>query len=389
MSHDTSDDLTRTLRERADDVTGTALTFDDVRGRAGQIRRRRQAGVAAGIALVAAVVLPIALLGGAGSDKSDPDPTTPSPTHAVDPNAGGVPTLRDDVIVYPDGPRIPLRLERNAQLLSFTPLWTDRFVVSTFGDDGTKITLLDEVGNGVDHFPSDGGSLAVATDRSAVAWMGPDDTPQLLVAGDDEPQSLDRVPGSQQAVVAITGDCRSVCDVVLRADDRSADHFGSSWAVSSAGGVRDLPAGVPAVLDATPDGSLLAGLDAIAPDDIHVCGGVFDVGVGDYAWHGCQDNVFLFSPDGALVMTLFSEGAGPLALQVRDTRSGAVVAETSGSLITSWAWEDDRRLLAVVAEDDGSVSLQRISPDGPPETVLDGFHTDDPTTDVPLQLPIS
>ncbi|KQW49160.1 hypothetical protein ASC77_10730 [Nocardioides sp. Root1257] len=388
MSHDSSGDLTRTLRERADDVTGTALTFDDVRGRAGQIRRRRRAGVAAGVALVAAVVLPIALLGGAGADKSDPGPANPSPTHAVDPNAAGVPTLQDDVIIYPEGPRIPVRLPRNARVMSFTPLWTDRFVISTLDDDGTKISLLDQNGNGVDHFPTTGGSLAVAADRSAVAWMGTDGSPQLLVAGSDAPRTLGRVPGVMPALVAITGDCRTDCEVVGRSQDGKGE-FDGSWAASSNGGVRDLPTALPAVMDATSDGDLLAAITGIAADDIHACGGVYDVGAADLLWDTCEDNVFLFSPDGALVMTLFAEGAGPLSLTIRDARSGAPVATYDDGLIKSWAWEDDDHLLAVVAAADGAVSLQRIGTDGRSETVLDGFHVDDPTLDVPLQLPRS
>ena len=75
-----NDDLTRTFRERADAVVDSPLTYGDVRGRARQIRRRRAAGVAGGLALVAAVLVPIALLGGSGADKADPDPTKPSPT---------------------------------------------------------------------------------------------------------------------------------------------------------------------------------------------------------------------------------------------------------------------------------------------------------------------
>jgi hypothetical protein len=159
--------------------------------------------------------------------------------------------------------------------------------------------------------------------------------------------------------------------------------------VTSAGDVTDGPVAVPAVADVSPDGSLVAGLDSTADDDIHVCGGVYDVGVGDHLWRDCEDNAYDFSPDGALVATSFSEGLGPTGVRIRDAHSGAPVAELNGSLVTSYTWEDVRHLLVVVVEEDGSVSLQRFGSGGAPETVLDGLHTDDPTTDMPVVLPES
>ena len=154
-------------------------------------------------------------------------------------------------------------------------------------------------------------------------------------------------------MVAITGDCTTTCEVVGHYDDSSGG-LGSSWAVSPTDGtVPDLPAGVPAVVDASSDGALLAGLDAYAPDDIHTCGGVYDVAAGDYAWRSCEDSVYDFSPSGALVATTFSEGLGPTRIDVRDSDSGESVIGIAGGTITSWAWEDDTHLLAVVVKDNG------------------------------------
>ena len=106
----------------------------------------------------------------------------------------------------------------------------------------------------------------------------------------------------------------------------------------------------------------------------------------DFAWEGCEDNVYDFSPNGTLVATTFSEGLGPTRIDVRDADSGARLAGAAGGTITSWAWEDDTHLLAVQVDDRGDTSLLRIS-DGLDETVLDGFHTDDQTLGVPLVLP--
>ena len=381
----TQDDVSRTLREQADGLEDARpLTFDDVRGRARRIRRNRAGGVAAGVALVAAVVLPLALLGGTGADRSDPPPA-PEPTRAIDPNGGGLPTLQDGVIIHPDGPRIPLPAELRDHADGFAVLRGDRYLVTQSAGDGREALLIDAGGGLVDRFPIDSG-VAVGSDTS-VAWVAPDRTLQLLVPGSDEPRAVpvDGLDPSQ--ATAITGDCADQCTIAVRT--RAGGDLGSTAMVTSRGAVTmiDENAAVPAVVDASSDGAALAGLDEVAEDGIHLCGGVYDLRSDDFLWHQCEDNVFSFSPDDALVMTTFAEGLGPTGLKLRDTRSGAVVAELTGAgLITSYAWEDATHLLAVVVADDGSTSVQRIGTAGT-ETVLDGFHTDDPTLGVPVILP--
>ena len=383
----TDDDLRTALREHADSVAGTPLTFDGVRGRARQIRRRRTGSVAAGLALVAAIVLPVALLGGAGSDKSDDPPVAPSPTRAIDPADRGVPTIQDGVLIYPNGPRFPIRIGQD-RLLSFAELGTDRWVlgVGTEDEGRTEATVIDATGQVIARYPM-GSPLAAADDGSAVAWVDPQGTTQLLVADATEPRELGSEAGRHPTAVAITGDCSATCEVVGRVD--GDNDLGSSWIASTTGTVRSLPSSAPLVVDASSDGALLAALDGRDDDDIHLCGGVFDVGADAMLWRRCEDNVFEFSPDGALVMTTFAEGLGPNHLELRDSYSGAAVAELTGSLITSYAWEDSTHLLAVVVEEDGSTSVQRISAGTTPEIVLSGFHTDDPTIDVPVQLPLN
>ena len=382
----TQDDLGRALRERADGVaSGRPLTVDDVRRRARQVRRRRAGGAAAGVALVAAVVLPLALLGGAGSDRSVPPPA-PEPTRASEPSDRGVPTIQEGVLIYPNGPRFPIRIGRD-HATGFAELGTDRWVLSVVTEEEgrTEAAVIGTSGQVVARYPMTGG-LAASRDHTAVAWVDPGGAPQLLVAGAEEPQTLASVTGRRPTAVAITGECSAACEVVVRADGNGGG-LGSSWTASTTGTVETLPTGVPAVVDASSDGSLLAGIDGFDDDVDHACGGVYGAGAGAFLWHGCEDNVFAFSPDGALVMTSFAEGMGPTGLKLRDSRTGTPVAEVSGGLLTSYTWEDDQHLLAVVVEEDGSTSVQRIGTSGPPETVLEGFHTEDPTVDVPVMLP--
>ncbi|GAA4736624.1 hypothetical protein GCM10023350_20610 [Nocardioides endophyticus] len=382
----TEERLGRTLHEHADGVDGRPLTLGDVRGRARQIRRRRAAAAAGGLALVAAVALPVALLSGAGGDSSDPDPAKPSPTRAVDPNTG-VPTLQDGVIIYADGPRIPLPGELRQTADGFAVLGTDRYVVTSPAPDGEReATLVDEAGRQVDRFPLYSG-ITATPDGTSVAWIAPDRTLHLLVAGSDAPSIIALGDVRPTQTTAITGDCADVCTVAVRTA-RGGD-LGGTVVVTSDGDVTTGPAGVPAVAAVSPNGSLIAGFDSVDEDGIHVCGGMYDVGVGDYVWDGCEHNVFQFSPDGALVATSFGEGLGPTAVRIRDARSGATIAELGGSRIASTAWEDATHLLVVVVEDDGSTSLQRIGLDGPPETVLDGFTTSGDDLSPPIILPFT
>jgi hypothetical protein len=383
----TQEDLGRTLRERADGIDSRPITLGDVRGRARRIRRRQAAGVTAGLALLAAVVLPIALLGGSGTDRSDPDPATPSPSRAVDPADHGVPTLQDGVIVYQDGPRIPLSGELRGTADGFAVLGSDRYVVVSPASDGEReATLVDDAGRPLDRFPLYSG-LTAGPGGTSVAWIAPDRTLHLLVAGSDQPRTIAIGDVGATQTTAVNGDCADDCTIAVRTD-RGGD-LGGTVLVTASGEVVDGPAAVPAVVDISPDGSLIAGLDSIDDDDIHLCGGVYDVGAGDYAWRGCADNAFGFSPDGALVATSFAEGLGPTGVRIRDVRTGTVVAKLDSSWIASTAWEDATHLLAVVVADDGSTSLRRLGRDGSSVTVLDGFTTNGDDASPPITLPFT
>ena len=378
----TQDDVRRTLREQADGIeTARPLTFDDVRGRAHRIRRRRAGGVAAGVALVAAVVLPVALLGGAGGDRSGPDPATPSPSRAID-HSAGLPTLQDGVIIYPDGPRIPLQLDDGETASGFAPIG-DRFAVTLRTRSGRDMAAVYDASGHRSELYQSTPFLAVGDKGNAVAWAAADGTVQLLVADGKGPRVIGKVVGDAAHSVAITGTCARGCDVLV---DTVGHLLGTTWSVSGTGAVGKPAAALPSVDDASTDGALLAGLDRLMDDNIRGCGGVYDVRLNDFLWHQCGDvGGFSFSPDDSLVVSRRDgDGSG---IQLRDSRSGTTVAElTGGGLITSYAWEDATHLLAVVVADDGSTSVQRIGTAGT-ETVLDGFHTDDPSLGVPVILP--
>jgi hypothetical protein len=243
--------------------------------------------------------------------------------------------------------------------------------------------LIDDTGHSLATYPLNG-DLATAPNASAIAWMDAQGNPTLLVAGSDDPQSLSAVNGPDPLAVAVVGDCADECEVVVQIHGRRG--LGPSYAVSTTGAVARQPDAVPSVVDVSPDGTLLAGIDGYAKDDIHVCGGVYGVNAADYLWHGCEDNVFDFSPDGALIATTFSEGLGPTGVVIRDAHSGGPIHGLNNvGWVPSFAWEDSQHLLAVVVADNGATSVQRVGLDSI-ETVLDGYETPDEAS-IPVILP--
>ena len=94
---DLDDQLNRTLREHADGVQGAPLAFDDVRGRATSIRRRRRLASGLGVAAAIAVIVPTAMFATQGNDSS-PQPATalPTVTDTNTPSPTSTPTMGSD-----------------------------------------------------------------------------------------------------------------------------------------------------------------------------------------------------------------------------------------------------------------------------------------------------
>ena len=74
----TTDDLTRTLREQADHIGGHPIDLDTVRGRARTIQRRRRVGAATVAAAVLAVVVPVGINLTGGLNDAAPQPAPPA-----------------------------------------------------------------------------------------------------------------------------------------------------------------------------------------------------------------------------------------------------------------------------------------------------------------------
>ena len=127
--NDLDDQLNRTLREHADGVHGAPLAFDDVRGRATSIRRRRRLASGLGVAAAIAVIVPTAMFATNGNDSSPQpatalptvtDTNTPSPTSSSTPVMGSDPHALD-VTGLPTGAPPAVRLVTGGALGSPRP----------------------------------------------------------------------------------------------------------------------------------------------------------------------------------------------------------------------------------------------------------------------------
>ena len=83
-------EMSREFDQRVRDLHEAPLTLDQVKGKAGRIRRTRRLAVAGGALAAAAVIVPIVVFAGGNlTDDSGPEPAPkPSPT-VIDPSGTG------------------------------------------------------------------------------------------------------------------------------------------------------------------------------------------------------------------------------------------------------------------------------------------------------------
>ena len=408
------DRLTEALHRRADRLDaelGTAhpISLDDVRQRAGGIRRRRAAVSGLAAAAVLAVAVPVGLSmtdrtggdvdrGPAATTTADPTGTpstdaTGSPlpdatrkvllTNRVDATSGapGIPYLRDDTLVTPDGGEVPLA----AGYGSFAAL-DDGWVALDMGTG--QVDVLDADGEVTSSQPGTW-PLAVSADGSVVAW--PTDDGRLIVSTERNPaKEVGRWPGRRAEPVAVVGagvcveESRSGgCPVFLTVTDEQGamEALTMTW-----NGVEEgLPA-LQSVESVSPDG-LVAGFTSTSDDGS--CSAVID-DRGAEVWDTCDHSLGRFSPDGSLVIghPADRDGIGDSSVAVLDAATGEALVEYQNDLetqafINDVAWDTDGTLLATVYER-GSWSVMRMTPDGQLSEVLGEIGTDE--MEVPVRF---
>ncbi|MDN4173752.1 hypothetical protein QWY28_12395 [Nocardioides sp. SOB77] len=380
MSETIEDRLERGLRERADALTDAPLTLGDVKEAARTIRRRRRATTAAVAAAVAAVLVPLGVALAGGDDAVVEPAPRPDGVHGTGFVTGGTVHLLD-------GTRVPL--EGVDDLRAWAPLaegyvaagsreGTD--VVSLHGGDGSLETTWPVQRQE---------SFVVDADGRYAAWLVPGGEVVLLDGSTGEVDRLAQVEAGAPRLRGFVGDCAAACDVVVTDQDVPVGEA-ATYLASSDGGYAPWDVDVPLVVGVSADDSLVAGITGVAPDDLGVCSGVWQVDRAAPLWEGCVENVYRFSPDERYVATSFGEGAGTRELRLRDALTGAIVHEMPiADALDRMVWTDEDHVLAAVLRE-GRWSVVRIGVDGQEEVVgepLAPLPGDVPEVSSPYLLP--
>lgn len=411
------DRLTETLRQRADRLDaelGTAhpISLDDVRQRAGGIRRRRAALSGLAAAAVLAVAVPVGLSvtdrtsggidsGPVATTTADPTRTseaTPLPegsrtvllTNRVEStsSAPGIAYLRSGTLVTPDGGEIDLATSYD----ELTP-WGDGWVGYVRGnDDPGQVDLLDADGDVLSTRPAET-APAVSEAGQVVAYGAPGGG-LMVVAPDAEPQLLRELRDGRPrpvGVVSGSGTCDEetgggVCVVFF--DELSADgEDGPEARYASSHGILDTLPALVSVGGAAPDGRV-SGTTEFTEDG----GSCSALLAADWStqWETCDHSLGRFSPDGRLVIgyPAYRSGAGDASVAMLDAATGEVLVEfrndaETQAFVGDVEWDVDGSLLATVYER-GSWSLMRMTLGGQLTEVLADVGGDDVTPSVVL-----
>jgi hypothetical protein len=382
--------LTRTLTEQADAMSGSMLHLAEVRGRARSIRRRRAAAAVAGVAAAVALIVPTVSLATHTSGKPEPAPAThiPSPTRTVTEDTGhqpapgvldvsGLPTgstphleyVTDGTVLHQlDGSTvdIPTRYPVSgfAELTDGTHLWLT-------ADNGTPYVEVQD-GDGRLHDPvrSGGWSVSVNNAHTVGAWVRPDGQVMAWNSGATEPlEYQDPVQATDDMRMGpVLGDrCGSQgsCEVYVNVSDPRGDPSWQPWVVDVNGTEPYLDGSYLILSDASEAG---LGVGVRKLSDFGSCSVL--LGGGEFqGFSTCKHTLESFSPDGQLILgtPAYADGFGSGDLAMYDLAGHVLfdrrsTEETQASYQVA-QWEDASHVLAS-AYQHGRWSIVRFASDG-------------------------
>jgi hypothetical protein len=365
-------ELTRVFTERADGLGPGPLSFDDVRGTATSIRRRRRVAGGLAVAAAIAVVVPTAMIASKGSNTDGPLPPATGPTTVSDtanPTPTSTPVMGKphalDVRDLPTGapPRIDYRDDAAANdLRAYVALGTETAVLV-----GEKVTITRDDG-GTPQGPYPASSLASAAGGGAVAWVDLKGRVMLWDSGTSTEPVVMGDSGLQGAIIqALTGACfdGGPCSAWV-SGGKGPEAVATSVRVDRDGTVSpaDPSDTVFLVKDVTESGQLIG---VSQRDDYNSCSSLVSATT---QWKTCKHTLDAFSPSGAYVAASDSFHSGDLngAIAIYDAATGKAttyrVANAGDSAFYGYfAWEDDSHLL-FSAYQDGKWSIVRMGVDG-------------------------
>jgi hypothetical protein len=384
--NDLDNELGRTMRRHAENLSAAPLAFDDVRGKATSIRRRRQLATGIGALAAVAVIVPTAMFASqnlTADNEIDPGDTAtptvtdsngtegPGPTMGADSGAldvAGLPTgaepgvglLTSGMAVFETG-EATVRLDRDGEAIVVT-VETD---AETFGPYASSTGLTQ--------------NQAATT----VAWATDDGAVMAWADGESEPFVIARPDSASLRVAAVTGtDCTrqaSDCTFYVSGYDM-ATGTSEVFTLTSSGevGAADPDGLLISVRDATDDGRI-AGYTEINELEATSCSAVLQPAESGSTplWETCNHSLDAFSPDGGFVLASdpYHSGIGAGRIAIYDARTGELLADRAKlknrmAFYNAAVWEDETHVL-FTAYQDGQWSIVRMDLTGAMEYAVE------------------
>jgi len=384
---DLTTQLTRSLTDRSDVMSGTSFGLAEVKGRARSLRRRRMATAVVGAAAAVAVIIPtVALASHTGGSNNEPAPITqtPSPTQAAtddghqpspgvldvsDLPTGGAPSIEyvtaGKVLHQVDGSTVDIPTRQPVS--SFAVLSNGTHVWQTADDRGHAwIEVEDAAGQLQAPLPSTFG-LSVTRSHDAAAWVQPNGQVMVMSVGATEPLAYgDPVPAGDDLRMGpfLGDDCggpADSCEVYVNVSQRAAPQ---PWVVSVNGTEPARDGGYLFLADATESG-LSVGYTKLT--DSGSCSRL--LGGGEFqGFQTCQHTLTSLSPDGRLILAdpAYHDGIGNGVIAMYDLEGNRLFdrhsTEDAQSFYPGAEWEDDTHVLAPVFQA-GQWSIVRVASD--------------------------
>lgn len=366
--------LSKELRNRADQLSGHPISFDDVK-RSARKMRRQQLAVSGGIAaVVLAIAVPVGLAmvdDDAGTTPGfanrTPTPTvaTPSPTKSAAPSGPKVVQLTAEIEGMGGEPQVPYARGTDIILptgdLVKTPVPFDQFtrlgdgwVGQAFDEATSYLYFLDGTGRELRKVETAGTPLATNSDNSLVAYT--DKADKLYVAwGADEASSRELPSENAVDIAGVTGtapcadpetSAEPTCSVLYNSQTDTGDQKAM---ISSPHGFTDRLPGRLLSVEGHTEG-LTSGVISVADDGS--CSAVVDA-EGTQLWKTCDYTLGEFSPDGRYVMghPAYLDGIGNASVSVLDAKTGARLVDyetVDSAFLNNTVWVDEEHLVTLI-----------------------------------------
>lgn len=374
-------DITRALRQQADQIQGGPLTMADIKGKARSIQRRRTIATVAGAAAVVAVLAPVGILAMNNGDNPTPPiatgPTTtapstpsgPAPTYTVDltpPAEGttggalGVPVWQQGDLIDAHGTSTTVGMPVRHFVQDANGQWAGM----TVEEGRWSWTSFDTSGAVLASERSDNDRVAVTPDGQSFAWISkyaPDEAApkkwQLTLAG---PHARTWDLGLQDSSGAFVVGILPDFSVVYAAGDEKV------MIAHQDGELTRLPGAISARSVSTATGLIAA--QTSYNDDGTSCWAIMDAS-GDTKAETCDYTLDLFSADGSRVAGQDS-GADGLAGSLHQLDASTLEplatfkAPEGAGFWTDMAWSGDTVLALIYDYRGAEWNITYLSTDG-------------------------